>query len=278
MMKRIVPVISALVLAAGGPAVAADLPVNAPVADAVPSYNWTGFYVGLNAGAAFSRGDATTTTAFSSVGYLDPTGVTSVNASGSNRFNTTTFTGGVQAGYNWQADSIVFGVETDFNYFNPSGSTSAASVYPCCAPSAYAIAQSVSTSWQFTARPRLGFAANSWLLYATGGLAVTNVSTNWSFSDNFCPVFACGAGATESASASVTKAGWVLGGGVEAGLWGRWSAKAEYLYMDFGSVSATGTNLTVGTPSVAIPAQVFNHSMALKTQIVRAGINYRFGP
>ena len=55
---------------------AADLPVRtytkAPAAVA-PVYNWTGFYVGLNAGGAWNRSSATTTTVFSPfpLGYFD---------------------------------------------------------------------------------------------------------------------------------------------------------------------------------------------------------------
>ena len=62
-MKRIL-IAGALALAAGGQALAADLPPpmapppRAPAAYVpvpIPYYNWTGFYVGGNLGAAWAR-------------------------------------------------------------------------------------------------------------------------------------------------------------------------------------------------------------------------------
>ena len=66
-MKRIL-IAGALALAAAAPAFAADLPPpaapppRAPVAyvPAAPVFNWTGFYVGLNAGYAFGNSSWTT--------------------------------------------------------------------------------------------------------------------------------------------------------------------------------------------------------------------------
>jgi outer membrane immunogenic protein len=46
-------------------------------------------------------------------------------------------------------------------------------------------------------------------------------------------------GATSSSSTSATKSGWTWGTGVEAALGGNWTAKAEYLYIDLGSSSAS---------------------------------------
>lgn len=54
-------------------------------------------------------------------------------------------------------------------------------------------------------------------------------------------------------------------------LWGGWSAKAEYLYVDLGSLSNTlnvpeaGGTLTVVTSST------------IRDHIFRVGANYRFG-
>jgi outer membrane immunogenic protein len=120
----------------------------------------------------------------------------------------------------------------------------------------------------FTLRPRLGFAANNWLLYVTGGLAVADLKANFLFTDTF-------ATANESAAISQTKAGWTLGVGAEYAIAGPWSAKLEYLHVDLGSVSVTSANLTAFTPPIPFPTNVFNHSVHLTTDIVRAGINFR---
>ncbi len=55
--------------------------------------------------------------------------------------------------------------------------------------------------------------------------------------------------------------------------------KAEYLYLDLGRNTVTSTNLTTIFPggATAFPASVFTHSSDLKSNIVRVGLNYRFG-
>lgn len=135
------------------------------------------------------------------------------------------------------------------------------------APTSFAVNASASTTWLATTRGRVGYAVKNWLVFATGGAAFTNLSGNFSFSDTF-------AAATESASFSSTKAGYVVGAGVEAGLWDQWTVKVEYLYVDFGTISATSNNLNAF--ATAFPTKVFTHSVDLKANIARVGLNYRF--
>ena len=71
-------------------------------------------------------------------------------------------------------------------------------------------------------------------------------------------------------SASVL--GWTAGAGVEVSLWSNWSAKLEYLY-----VSANGINTTTVIPS-ALGAGFASTPMEYRDNIVRVGLNYRFGP
>src|SRR5579862_7233382 len=99
--------ISALVLATGT-ALAADLPARMPVkAPAyVPMYNWTGFYVGGNFGWGWNNSSGTSVLG----GVSGP-----VSGSGNGAL------GGLQAGYNWQTNNIVFGVETDIQASGGSG-------------------------------------------------------------------------------------------------------------------------------------------------------------
>jgi outer membrane immunogenic protein len=242
---------------------AADLPAKAytkaPVM--VADYNWTGWYAGLNAGGAWGKSDVVTRA--DGVGtYFAGTSVTSIAANGNDSVRPNGFTGGVQAGYNWQTGNLVTGLEADFNYFGTKASRSVTVTYPCCAPTSYTINQEVKTDWLFTARPRLGFTNNNWLWYATAGVAITNLKYNNSFTDTF-------AAAIENGSVSKTKVGWTAGAGAEYALLNSWSVKAEYLYVDFGSVSSTGTLTTVPPGSTA----PFSHSAILKSHIVRFGIN-----
>jgi outer membrane immunogenic protein len=253
-------------------AAAADLPARtytkAPVMAA--SYDWTGFYLGVNAGGAWSQSDAATTTVFSPTGYFATTSPGAIAIAGAQRINASGFTGGLTAGYNWQASNIVFGLESDFNYLDLKGSSTGSGIYPCCAPTGFTVNSSVSTDWLITLRPRVGVAANNWLFYVTGGLAVGSVKSNFNFTDTF-------ATAAESASMSQTRTGWTVGAGTEYALMNGWSVKAEYLYVDLGRQSTTSTNLTAFTPAIAYPSNVYTHSVDLRTNIVRVGLNYKFG-
>jgi outer membrane immunogenic protein len=270
-VNRLILAGAALFVGISGSAIAADLSrPAAPVYTKAPmatGYNWSGFYVGGTLGGAWGTFDPSTSTVFSNTGYFATTSPPAIAAVGAQSFKPSGFTGGVEAGYNWQMGATVVGVEADFQAFHLSGSATGTGVYPCCAPATFTVNSQAQTDWLFTARPRLGFANNNWLFYVTGGLALTNLKGNFTFTDTF-------ATAAESGSVSSTKVGWTIGGGVEAGLGGGWSLKAEYLYVDFGSVSTTSTNLIAGT---AWPMNPFTHSTDLKANIARVGLNYRFG-
>jgi len=246
---------------------AADMPTKAPMM--APVYNWSGWYVGFNAGAAVDPAHVQTTTLNPPASYFTVTSATPFNAAGDQTFHTPGFTGGIQAGYNWQMNNTVLGIETDFNYMGLKGSSTISNPYPTGILGGYTLSQSVKTDWLFTLRPRLGWAANNWLFYVTGGLAVTRIKADYLFTDT-------NSAANESASINKTKAGWALGGGVEYGIvGGPWSVKAEYLHVDFSTVSTTSSNLTLGGGTIAVPTQTFTHSAKLSDDIVRVGVNYK---
>ena len=248
---------------------AADIPAPVYKAQiAVANYNWTGWYVGLNAGGAFGRTDANTSTVFSPTGYFALSSVPAIGSAGAQRVNSSGLIVGGQVGYNLQTNNIVWGIETDFQYFGLRGSSTGGAVYPCCAPTAFTVNSQFNTDWLFTARPRVGLAANNWLFYVTGGVALANLKGNFTFTDTF-------ATANETASVSKVKAGWTVGAGAEYALLNRWSVKAEYLYVDLGSVSTTSTNLTAFTPAIAFPTNTFTHSVNLQSHIFRLGLNYK---
>src|SRR5260370_31626063 len=76
--------------------------------------------------------------------------------------------------------------------------------YPCSAPTAFSIKQTLSTDWLWTARPRLGFAGGPVLVYGTAGVAMTNYNYTSVFNDTF-------ATAHESAAISEIRTGWAAG-------------------------------------------------------------------
>ncbi|MCG2639803.1 membrane protein [Bradyrhizobium sp. CCBAU 11434] len=235
------------------------------------AYDWTGFYIGGNVGGQWGSADPTTSTVFSPTGYFAASSVPAIAAVGAQNVNSSSVTGGFTAGYNWQVSRAVLGLEGDINYFGFKGGATGSAVYPCCAPTAFTVSSQVSADWLATIRGRIGFlAAPTWLLYATGGAAIAEVKGNFNFTDTF-------AAATESAAIRDTRVGWTAGAGTEYAFGGGWSLKAEYLYVDLGRASATSTNLAAFVPAISFPSNVYTHSVDIKSNIVRVGVNYKFG-
>ena len=262
--------ISMIGLFVAASAFAADLPVkSAHTVPALPSaYNWTGWYVGLNAGGNWGRSHPSTTAQLSGAFAICPGCLDDIASAGGHAFKTDGFTGGVFGGYNYQYGTFVIGGELDFEYFRSVGSTAQTIASASC-PCNMTITSSISTDWLFTARPRVGFTAGHWLFYGTGGVAVTKLKGNWAYADDFAGGLGPG---SESASASSVKAGWTAGGGFETALPNNWTIGAEYLHVDFGSLSAMSTNFA----PTAAAGTLFNHRAQLQSDIVRARTSMRF--
>lgn len=257
-MNKSLNAVVLLAVLTGTPALAADMALKAPPPPA-PAYNWTGFYMGLNLGYSF--GNERTNWTVAGV----PVGTTSAKMDG--------ILGGGQAGYNWQSGSWVLGIEADIQGTGERGtSTISRSVttdpcFPvavCPITTTAALSNQEKLSWFGTVRGRLGVTpTDRALIYATGGLAYGEVQTIGSETV---------AGATVAGSTNTTHAGWTVGGGVEWALWGsnNWTAKVEYLYVDLGTVNNTFAGIAPFTP--------ISTSAHITDNVVRAGINYRFGP
>lgn len=277
-------------------ALAADLPYRRVPADVPPPVaSWTGFYAGLNAGGAFGDASFNTTAtpfSFNPAGLLAGAPATAnalaaalaSNAGGSG----SGFIGGGQLGYNFQfAPAYVLGFEADVQALASSRRTVSVSSTTSFAPfgfpaNSYATTASFSQRLDYlgTVRGRIGYVATpSLLAYATGGLAYggANVGSSFSLQQTFPgwtttivpPISGTG-------SASKTAVGWTAGGGLEWMLGSHWSAKAEYLYYDLGTVSAPvmlTQNVNVTTPWATATGQT---SSRLDGHIVRVGVNYRF--
>jgi outer membrane immunogenic protein len=172
---------------------------------------------------------------------------------------------GVQAGYNWQVNQFVFGIEADASWLN--GTSSRAAVFGALGPSAAGTFMNDSSKESFlaTVRPRLGFAVGQALFYATGGVAFGTVRTTdqLGFPGNFL----------DTTNASTTRTGWTAGAGAEYAFTNNWSVKAEYLYVDLGT-TRVGLVCTVA-PCVAVNDSVVSHRYT--DNIGRIGLNYRFG-
>jgi outer membrane immunogenic protein len=167
------------------------------------AFSWVGPYAGLNVG--YGWGEVTHNP-------TNPSGVF----------------GGGQLGYNWQNGQFVYGVETDLQLSDMDDTAGGFEF---------------SNRWWGSTRGRAGYAWNSFLFYATLGLAYGDVKAQ-----------------TAGLSETKTHLGWTAGAGVEVALNRAWSAKVEYLYMDLGDKNYTLTGTSNGFWS----------------NMLRLGVNYHF--
>ncbi|GAC1332642.1 MAG: porin family protein [Beijerinckiaceae bacterium] len=241
-----------------GSAVAADLPSRRappPVAYApppVPLFTWTGLYVGVNAGGAFRASNGNNAAVFA-FGGAAPFFLANNNNNGSNA----RFIGGGQVGYNWQINQIVLGVETDFQGLTRSNDNFQGAF------------GNNGGGWGYlgTARGRIGWAFDRFLVYGTGGLAYGNTNVT----NTILGVNAFGAPAlfTNNLGGNRTRLGYALGGGVEYAFTNNWSVKGEYLFTDLGRDNVTFIDPVTGGG--------FTFNRRERNHIVRAGLNYKFG-
>jgi outer membrane immunogenic protein len=194
-----------------------------------------------------------------------------VATSGSGTLSTNGFTGGVHAGYSWQRGHIIYGAEVDFGAFDLNQRATESGIFPFAfLGTQYTLTQKVSADWLATLRARVGFTMMQHvLLYATGGLAFSDVTFSSTYSDN--AVDATFPGGSGYGSKSAIRTGWTAGGGVE---WARdqnWLIRLEYLYVDLGS-------MRVGVPITNTPqfSQTVTISSDLTAQIGRLGVSYRY--
>ncbi|WP_445490844.1 outer membrane protein [Rhodopseudomonas sp. RCAM05734] len=209
-MKRIL-LASAALLGTAVSAQAADMAAKAPYykAPLVSVYNWTGFYIGVNAGVGTAR-DRTGHSFTGDSLYQAPNGGF----------------GGGQIGYNWQADSllgpIVYGIEADIQGAGLSDG------YPAVGGGLIGgtlTTYNTKNDWFGTVRGRVGLATGPVLSYFTGGYAYGNVKTTIT------------EGGATAFTNNRTQGGWTVGSGVEAALGGNWTGKIEYLYLNLGNKS-----------------------------------------
>jgi outer membrane immunogenic protein len=210
------------------------------------TYNWTGLYVGAQAGFAKPK-DVVTYGGSSTGAPFD-----SLNQVIKNRENG--FAGGMQAGYNQQFGWIVPGLEADLGYMGFNGDQ--------LSPTEFDPQQqthAISSGGLFgTVTARFGIAIDRALLYTKGGFAYANLRLG--VTDNIPPL-------TTDATKRLTYRGWTIGGGIEYALSQNWLIKSEYQFMDFGERAIT----TVSSDGIT---DTWKH--APSAHILKLGINYKF--
>ncbi|MGD0146988.1 MAG: outer membrane beta-barrel protein [Xanthobacteraceae bacterium] len=243
-------------------AVAADMPIptKAAAAPAAPPYQWTGCYVGLNAGGGASGTNVTT--AVGAGGYLAGLDPGEVSNDGTGSANAANVLGGGQAGCNWQTGTIVVGLEGDLDYYRSNSNFFNDTNTLPTSGNSFVIGQSLTTNYLATVRPRIGVAADRNFGYLTGGAAFTDAHYMESYVDS--------GGGSGVATVSKFLTGWTAGAGWEYAWTDHVTLKFEYLYASFSTTSATG--VIVG-PGGSNP---LHGSSDLVIQVARAGMNFKF--
>jgi outer membrane immunogenic protein len=268
-MKRVAIALLAGVAAVAGlghSASAADMAVRAAPAP-VYAPTWTGFYVGVHAGAAWQSTP--------NWRFTDPNGaLLTTNLHDSSSLGAV---GGVQGGYNWQfAPAWVVGVEGDVSWASLSDHRTS-NVLNAAGVSAATLQMTANTEWLASIRGKLGFTGwlNNTMLYVTGGGAWAGVEYNTQAQSLTPAVAPITLNSSATISTTTVKSGWVLGGGAE------WMAttnillRAEYLYYGLNS----GQNLAVPfqAPAIAaLPAAVNSNFASYNVQVFRIAGSYKF--
>lgn len=139
------------------PAGAADMPVKAPLPWApAAAYNWTGYYIGANAGYAWGRSDVKATAAPAFNAFVEDY----LNANGTFGLKPKGFVGGAQGGFNYQTGMWVYGLEADVQNFNATASRDTG-IIPAPFGQTGLFQDKLDTSWLVTIRPRLGVASRA---------------------------------------------------------------------------------------------------------------------
>jgi outer membrane immunogenic protein len=230
--KHIVAAAILAITSAG--AFAADLPMQTPykASPVAAVYNWTGIYLGVNAGYA--------------TGKQDPLGLFSNDFA---PFNYTLSGGmfGGTLGAQIQSGHVVLGLEGDIDWTSMTGSGTGPVTKLGIVQGTATISSKVSVI--DTLRTRVGYAQDNLLFYGTFGLALTNDTSSFGQTVGFV----CNNGVVPCTSKVDWHPGLAAGAGFEYGLTPNLSTKVEYLWVGAGAVNT------------------------LKENIIRAGLNWRFG-
>jgi len=221
-MRKMFLTIVGWVAAGTAPALAVDLPprgsagsAGAPATaiTAATVYDWSGYYLGLDAGAASSRECLTAAAGIA----VFPNAQNCRHATGS--------LAGGQFGARWQSGGWVLGIEGHADWARLNGSNLSLALTPTTDQNG------IDAIGLLTGQ--IGYAVSHVLLYVKGGAAVT-ANKNSQFA----------AGGIVVNETSDTRWGGAVGTGVEIGLTPDWSVAAEFDHLFIGQPGATAPSST----------------------------------
>ena len=299
-----VAVLASVAILIGSQALAADLPSRKvePVAPVAPSFTWTGFYAGVNAGVDWASRNVNTAVNASellSTWYPDLLQALSPTPYSNSRAG---FIGGIQVGYNYQINQFVIGAEADFMGMAVSkrSGTSATSSSSVDISSFYgdppgtdifktdasgAASTKITQNWLGTVRARAGFAIDRLLIFGTGGFAYGSVraqtagavrfSQDVVFNDIAIVAPVLSGNLPSAGSKTSTQVGYTFGAGAEYAITDNWIIRAEYLYYNLGNITNVAAFGSSASGTVLEGVSVSSKTK-VDGNIVRAAISYKF--
>ncbi|QEN84945.1 porin family protein [Labrys sp. KNU-23] len=233
-----------------GMAMAADLAPQPtePVAPIATAYDWTGFYVGAQAGYGWGTAHEVVNGVLP---IFQPEAIVTNRPKG--------VFGGLHAGYNYQfGGNFVLGAEADINISAMKSSDKPVTPAGLIAVAGYPVplAGNTKQKWFGSARLRAGYAFDRFLPYVTGGIAYGDVTAGFNGIN----------GNQVTASVSQAKVGWTVGAGLEYAFTDHLTARVEYRYSAYGKANKFVTD-SRGSQGW-LPTE-------LKVNDVRIGLSYK---
>jgi outer membrane immunogenic protein len=227
---------------------AADIRAPAPVVVAPACAQFGGWYIGIQGGAIAQRHEVTD---------LDDFFVNRADHVANRRISGFI---GPQAGWNWQWNCTVFGVQADWSWTGGRHEHSIDGGW-------WDGNHNHKARWFGTVRARSGVVVNNLLLYVSGGFAFANQRSEFVFNSDY--------GDHVNFSHSKTRHGLAVGAGTEWSFANNWSINSEFLYMAFERDRRAFNCATLCGPfPVGTPFR-FEHQN--DAWVGRVGLNYRFG-
>jgi outer membrane immunogenic protein len=256
-MKRVLAP-AALILLMSTAAFAADIPAFEPAPQIAPppaGFTWTGPYIGLFAGYAWTD--------------IEVTDVDNFNQGGFGRtfeFESDGFYGGAMAGYNYQWNWLVLGVEGEIAYLNLDDGRQDPLIAEIPLGREDDSIASFETDFYGSITGRLGVGFDRILVYARGGVAFANVEASFR-DDSFDDVV--GSALDNDDSDSDTLVGFTIGGGAEFALTQNVTLRGEYMFTDLGD--------EVSTTQTDVLGREFRFDQEIDDlHLVKVGVSYKF--
>jgi outer membrane immunogenic protein len=239
---------------------------------------WSGFHTGLSLGVDIAKDSVSSTASCGNAPcyYNIPANLANFGAAATGSSNLRPGLYGAQVGASKRFGRMVLGLDADLQSFKQSMAVIATApvVSPAYGPSQMlAGGAGVTTNWLATLRGKAGFTpTENWLVYATGGIALTSMKVANSAGDNVGDI----GGPADSfgaSSASSMKVGLALGLGTEYAVDRNWSIVADWVHVNFSGINTTAT---ISNPSSSYSGDTLTTSGKVSADLLKLGVNYKF--